>query len=166
MADIAELNDREVILALEELTETLTVDTTPDSMPMDADEAHSLLATLLKAGGRSATEISALDGPGQYAAARRFFLALADEPAAADAASAVLADPPVDTRLGTELAVPAVAVLAAAVTWLQTKIDVRIKRKEGKTEFEFRIAKDVVPADVLKGLAASIVQLWNGGSKR
>ncbi|MER5908271.1 hypothetical protein ABT150_51190 [Streptomyces mirabilis] len=98
------------------------------------------------------------DGPGQYAAARRI---LAEDPAAGAAAEPVFAEPSADTWLGVELAVPSLAAVAGAVAWLQTKVNVRIKRKDGTTEFEFRVVKEAAPAALLKELAAAVVRLWS-----
>jgi hypothetical protein len=77
-------------------------------------------------------------------------------------AEPVLADPPADTRLRAELVEPSLVAMAGLVTWLQTKVDVRVKRKEGKTEFEFRVMKEAAPAAMLKELAAAVARLWNG----
>ncbi|MFI6494527.1 hypothetical protein [Streptomyces sp. NPDC050564] len=158
----AGLDESSLILALQEVTEELTTGSEPEALPMDSDEAWALLAAVLQAGGHSGTEAGELDEAGQYAAARRVLAALAEDPATADATRAVVAEPPSDTRLGAELAVPAVAVLAGVVAWLQTKVDVRIKRKDGKTEFEFRVVKEAASAGVLKELAAAVLRLWNG----
>ncbi|MCX5327873.1 MULTISPECIES: hypothetical protein [unclassified Streptomyces] len=160
---IADLDECSLILALQEVTENLTAATGSESLPKDRDEAHDLLAALLRAGGiDDAAELAPLDEPGQYAAARRVLAELARDPATRAVAEPVLADPPADTRLGAELVVPSLATMAGLVTWLQTKVDVRIKRKDGKTEFEFRVMKEVAPAAMLKGLAAAVARLWNG----
>lgn len=98
------------------------------------------------------------DGPGQYAAARRI---LAEDPATGAAAEPVFAEPSADTWLGVELAVPSLAAVAGAVAWLPTKVNVRIKRKDGKTEFEFRVVKEAAPAALLKEVAAAVVRLWS-----
>ncbi|MFI6583124.1 hypothetical protein [Embleya sp. NPDC050493] len=161
-AVIAELDERSLILALQEVTEDLTADVAPEARPMDRDEAEALLAALLEAGGHNGTEAADLNGVDQYAAARRLLVLLVEDPATADVVRAVVAEPPSDTRLGTDLAVPAVVVLAGVVGWLQTKIDVRIKRKDGKSEFEFRATKAAARAGLLKELAATVVRLWNG----
>jgi hypothetical protein len=42
------------------------------------------------------------------------------------------------------------------------KVDARIRRKGGRTEFEFRVVKEVVPAARLKELVAVVVRLWSG----
>lgn len=165
-AAVAGLDERSLILALQEVTEDLTAGALPDAQPMDGDEARALLTALLQAGGHSDTEATELDEAGQYAAARRVLAALMEDPVTADTARAVMVEPPSDTRLGAELAVPAVVVLAGVVAWLQTKVDVRIQRKDGKTEFDFRVVKEAASSGVLKELAVAVLRLWNGPHQR
>ncbi|MFF4753265.1 hypothetical protein ACWD5R_26730 [Streptomyces sp. NPDC002514] len=159
---VAALDEKSLVLALQEVTEDLTADGPPHALPMDQDEAWELLIAVLRAGGYSGAELAELDRPGQYAAARRVLAELVEDPATRDAAGPVLADPPSDTRLGADLVGPALAAVAGTVAWLQTKVDVRIKRKDGKTEFEFRVVKESAPAGLLKELAAVVMRLWNG----
>ncbi|MET8248677.1 hypothetical protein ABZV31_32370 [Streptomyces sp. NPDC005202] len=159
---VAALDDRSLILALEEVIEDLTAEVPPETLPMDRDEARALLSALLEAGGQGGTELPELDEPDQYAAARRVFAALVQDPATRGTAGPVLAEPPTDTRLGAELAMPSLVAVAGVVAWLQTKVDVRIKRKDGRTEFEFRLAKEPASAGLLKELAAAVLRLWNG----
>ncbi|OEJ22478.1 hypothetical protein [Streptomyces subrutilus] len=159
------LDERSLILALQEVTETLTAATEPEGLPRDRDEVQGLLAAFLRAGGRDAAELGPLDEPGQYEAARRVLAELARDPVTRVVAEPVLSDPPADTRLGTELVGPSLVAMAGLVTWLQTKVDVRIKRKDGRTEFEFRVTKESAPATVLKELAATVARLWNGPSQ-
>ncbi|MFC6083690.1 hypothetical protein [Sphaerisporangium aureirubrum] len=161
-ANIAELDDRTVIRALQEVTEELAATAGLAIATKDSDEAQALLAALLEEGELSDSAPLALAMPCQYAAARRVLVALAENPATGCVTDSVLADPPSDTRLGTELAAPAIVVLAAVVVWLQTKVDIRIKRKDGKTEFEFRVAKEAASAGLLKDIVKTIVQFWTG----
>lgn len=90
-------------------------------------------------------------------AARRI---LAADPATGAAAEPVFAEPSADTWLGVEPAVPSLAAVAGVVAWLQTKVNVRIKRKDGKTEFGFRVVKEPASAALLKEVAAVVVRLW------
>ncbi|WP_378739046.1 hypothetical protein [Nocardia brasiliensis] len=159
---IAEFDRRSLVLALQEITEELTADVPAVALPLDQDEAFELLAALLRAGGYTGTELTPLDETSQYAAATRVLTAVARDAATRKIAEPILADPPTDTRLGAELAVPALAVAAGVVGWLQTKVDLRIKRKDGKTEFEFRVTKDAASASVLNQLATAVLRMWNG----
>ncbi|MEU2925804.1 hypothetical protein ABZ636_12265 [Streptomyces sp. NPDC007251] len=156
-----ELTDRQVILILQEMTEELTAGAAVDTMPLDPEEALLLLDALR--GTRPEAQPDAPpavpEGAAACAAARRLLAVLADEPAWADLATELLADPPDDSRLGGELAVPGVVVLAGTVAWLQTKVDIRFKRGGGKTEFEFRLGKEAADGSTLRELAAVIARL-------
>lgn len=163
--DLSELSDRSVLLALQELTEEFTADATPDTMPLDQDEAALLLSTLLRAAGQDGSAVVIPDSPAAYDAARRLLAAFAAEPATAAVAAAVLAEPPTDSRLSGEIAVPGLVVMAAVVTWLQTQVSVHIKRRNDKTEFEFRVAKEAASASTLKELASTVTR-WLGGPPR
>ncbi|MBO8196156.1 hypothetical protein ITI46_31610 [Streptomyces oryzae] len=159
----AELTDREVILILQELTEELTAGAAADAMPLDQEEAVLLLDALLgtrpEAGAKAAT---VPEGAAACAAARRLLAVLAEEPACADLAAELLNDPPDDSRLGGELAVSGVVVLAATAAWLQTKIDIHFKRGGGQTEFEFRLGKEAADGSTLRELAAAVARLLGG----
>ncbi|MEU1411772.1 hypothetical protein AB0D09_10415 [Streptomyces sp. NPDC049097] len=156
------LDERSLVLALQEVIEELAAEAPPEALPMDRDEARALLTALLESGGYGSTELPQLDESGEYAAARRVLAELAEDPATRAAAEPVLAEPPVDTRLSAEIAVTSLVTVAGVVAWLQTKVDVRIKRKEGKTEFEFRVVKEPASAGLLKDLAAAVLRLWSG----
>ncbi|MGW7527935.1 hypothetical protein [Streptomyces sp. NPDC054783] len=157
----AELTDREVVLVLQELTEELTAGAAADAMPMDQEEAVLLLDAVRRARPEAeADAVPALpEGAAACAAARRLLAVLAEEPTCADFAAELLAEPPNDSRLGGELAVPGVVVLAGTVAWLQTKVDIRFKRGGGKTEFEFRLGKEAADGSTLRELAAVIARL-------
>ncbi|MEU8976599.1 hypothetical protein AB0D11_46980 [Streptomyces monashensis] len=156
-----DLTDREVVLVLQELTEELTTGAAADEMPLDQEEALLLLDALRS--GRPDSESQAApalpEGAAACAAARRLLAVLAEEPAGADFAAELLADPPNDSRLGGELALPGVVVLAGTVAWLQTKVDIRFKRSGGKTEFEFRLGKEAADGSTLRELAATVARL-------
>ncbi|WP_369259199.1 CHAT domain-containing protein [Streptomyces sp. R35] len=59
---------------------------------------------------------------------------LVSDPDTADTVGSILDDPPVDNRMVTDSLIVSAAVLAAIVAWLQTKIDLKVHRKNGKTE--------------------------------
>lgn len=165
--DLSGLSDRTVLLALQELTEELSADAAVDSMPLDQDEAALLVGKLLHDGGQHGDSATVLpDQVAAYAAARRVLAMLASEPATADVSAAVLRDPPTDSRLSAEIAGPGIVVLAALVTWLQTKVVIHIKRVNGKTEFEFRVAKEAATSATLKELASTIARLLGGAPRQ
>ncbi|GGJ59283.1 hypothetical protein [Streptomyces brasiliensis] len=159
---VANLPDRSVLLSLQEIAEDIgTTDTT--RTPLDADEAESLLSALLRVGEQSPVTISGLPEQRMLTVARRLLTHIAEDPDTAATAGAVLADPPADEHMSVETAVTATVVLGALVGWLQTKVDIRIKRKEGKAEFEFRLTKTTSSAVLLRELSAVIARLLGGG---
>ncbi|GGQ68287.1 hypothetical protein [Kitasatospora griseola] len=83
--------------------------------------------------------------------------ALAEEPACADTAADLLAGPPTESRLGGDLA------LAVVVAWLQTKVDIRFQRIDGRIEFEFRLLKQATDGTTLRTLATAITRLLGPG---
>ncbi len=63
------------------------------------------------------------------------------------------------TAYGSDLVVPGIVVVAATVTWLQTKVDIHFKRVEGKTNFEFRVVKEAANGSTLRELASMVSKL-------
>ncbi|MFD5565657.1 hypothetical protein [Kitasatospora griseola] len=53
---------------------------------------------------------------------------LTEEPACVETAADLLTDPPTESRLGGDLALAGVVVLAAVVAWLQTEADIRFPK--------------------------------------
>lgn len=153
------LSDRSVLLSLQELTEDLS--TAQDYTPADADEARALLAALLTAAGRSPTALP--EAPDERAA-RSLLTELATDPDTSAQTTAILADPPADEQLGIEAAAPGLVVTAAVVTWLQTKITIRVKHRDGGWEFDFHLHKQPVPTSVLRRLADTVTRVLGSPS--
>ncbi|WP_329246411.1 hypothetical protein OG417_51620 [Actinoallomurus sp. NBC_01490] len=153
-----DLSDESVLLSLQELIEDLG--STETYMPHSGDEAYALVETLLTRGGRPPARPG--DG-GQWApAARRLLAHLSADDDTAPRMRAILADPPTSDRLGAEIAATDLVVLAAIVTWLQTKIDVKVKHKDGGWEFDFQLTKKPVPVSVLRRLAGTVSRVLGG----
>ncbi|WP_329375411.1 hypothetical protein [Streptomyces sp. NBC_01483] len=74
----------------------------------------------------------------------------------------VLADPPKDTQLSVDVVVTGAVVLAALVTWLQTKVDLRIRRRNGSTDFDFRLTKEAAETGTLRKLTSMLAELLTG----
>ncbi|TYB45371.1 hypothetical protein [Actinomadura chibensis] len=151
------LADETVLLALQEITEDLARTAAGDA-PLDAGEAEALVGALLGEGGGVPRVVPRDD----LALPRRLLDHLAADPDTGAATAAVLADPPADDRLGVETALAGTVALAALVGWLQTKVEVRIKRRDGKTEFEFRLSKAAAPPALIRELAATVSRLLSG----
>ncbi|MFE9611481.1 hypothetical protein [Streptomyces sp. NPDC006012] len=58
--------------------------------------------------------------------------------------------------MSVEAALAATAVLALLITWLQTKVVLRIRRKGGKTEVDFTIDKQATDGRTLREIATAL----------
>jgi hypothetical protein len=156
------LTDRSVQLSLQEIAEDLG-GSDPIQTPLDASEAQTLIEALLRAGGQSPQAVAAaLEGVHDHAAARRLLAELSHDAETAQLTAAVLADPPADEQMSVEHAVVSAVLLGALVSWLQTKIDIEIKRTEGKSEFRFRVTKQATSASLLRDLARLVSRILSG----
>lgn len=159
---LADLSDRSVALILQEVTESLA-DTDSSKFPQDVEEAHALIVALLTETQLLAQHaVSFTLFPDERSAARQLLAHFANDPATAEQTRIILADPPADEQLSVELAASAAVLLGALVGWLQTKIDIKIDRKEGRTDFSFRITKSAAAPDTLGRVARTVQQIASG----
>lgn len=157
------LSDRSVILSLQELAEDI-IDPDPTRTPSDPDEAQALVNALLAADATSTStpQIVAMPETECLQVARQLLAHLVQDPDTAIPAKKILLDPPAAEQMSVETAVNAAAVLGALIAWLQTKVDIKITRKQGKSEFEFRLTKNPTSTSILRDLAAVVARLFNG----
>lgn len=169
------LTVRSAILSLQELTEELAT-SDPVQTALNADEARHLLAALSAAArtdsglaARAAAGDQSLDLTAPNLAApdtvRRVLAHLATDPDIAEAVRTILSDPPTDDQMAVEAAVTSVVVLAALVSWLQTKISIKVSRKDGKTDFSFELGKAAAPPGLLRDLVATLARMLSGSPK-
>ncbi|MER6134485.1 hypothetical protein [Streptomyces sp. NPDC001815] len=160
---VAQLPTRSVLLALQEIAEDIGTNGT-DSTPMDPDEAEALLSALAHAAGeRPPARLSEQSDAQVLASGRLLLVYIAEDPDTAEQAEAVLSDPPSDEQMSVESAAAAVVVLGGLIAWLQTKVDIKIKRTGGKTDFDFRLTKSAASPGVLRDVVAIITRLFGGG---
>ena len=150
------MTDQSVLLSLQEMTEDLGAEQA--YRPTGGEEASALIEAVLLAGGRPALLL-----PDEWqSAAWRLLDHLSTDPDTAQGAATVLADPPQGDQLGIETAATDLVVLAALVPWLQTKISIREKRKDGAWEFDFLVQKQAAPPEVITRLAATLTKILGG----
>jgi hypothetical protein len=147
------LSDRGVVLTLQELAAGLSMG------PIRSEQdARAAVGELLRVAG--VTELdpeSLLDDEAEAGEAARRALAMAvEDPELGPAAAALVADPPADDQLTVELLIGGAAVLAVLLGWLQTRVDLRISRKDGKTEFSFRLGKAAASPELLQSVAGTV----------
>jgi hypothetical protein len=156
------LDDRSVLLVLQEISARLGEGLVADEGTVRTeDEARLLLAELLReydVRDVDPSEIAANETDAQ-AMARRTLGLFTEDPSTAPVARAVVEDPPEDEQLVIETAILAAVVLAALVTWLQTKVHFSVKRADGKTSIEFSLDKDATDSATVKSIAESVAKL-------
>lgn len=137
---IARLSDHQRERLLQEVLERLL-----DSgieLPVDDEEsARELLAAFLSQEGGAVHSDDVLRPSVPLETYVRDVLALlADDEETAGVVSEAVDELPEETQMFVD-PITAAVVLGALVAFLQTKVDFKISRKDGKTEFEFAVAK-------------------------
>jgi hypothetical protein len=95
-------------------------------------------------------------------AARQVLQVLWTDPRTQTVVEDALAQPPSDTQKSVELAMAGAVVLGALITWLQTVVEIKIARKEGKLDFEFKLKKESTDKSTLSEVAKTVASLVTG----
>lgn len=145
--EVANLSDEEVLAVLQELTAAMR-----DELPAEEQDSVDSEATarqvlaLLTESGEEESPPEPID-PGiesewAMTSARQVLAAALEDPEAAKAARRLTAEPPQNEQMivlgGLEVAI----VLGALVTLLQTKVHVKVERKDGQTDVSFEVKKN------------------------
>ncbi|SOD86637.1 hypothetical protein [Streptomyces sp. Ag109_G2-15] len=156
-----DLTDQSVVRSLQEFTEDLAGDG-----PRDVDDYETAVAALdalLAHVSDQGVEELLRTQEQALATGRNLLDGLARDPATADAVGAILETPPEDNRLVTDSLYVSVAVVAAALTWLQTKFDLQVRRKNGRTDVELRVEKQPASDSLLKQVATALWSMLTKG---
>lgn len=151
------LNDSTVIRVLQEFSEDFGKPVVDDQ-----DTALEVVDSLLSRAGDDGIGWVLASESNAIAAGRFLIEGLAEEPATAVIVAAILDDPPHDNRLILDSVVASAAVLGAVITWLQTRVDLTVRRKDGKTEVEFKVQKRQASDSLLKALADTLRSMLSG----
>ncbi|HEY0468591.1 MAG TPA: hypothetical protein VGC79_30560 [Polyangiaceae bacterium] len=151
------LDDRTVLRILSEATMELRegLPEAERSRAATEDEARAALVTLLDLGGQT-SRIDAVNAVATPGAARALLSQLLADPATRAIVAPVVSDPPEDTQKSIELATSGAIVLGALIAWLQTSFELVVQRKDGKTDFSFRMRKKDTSADLLSATAKAV----------
>ncbi|BCY08917.1 hypothetical protein [Actinoplanes sp. L3-i22] len=159
---MGELDERSILLVLQEMGAQMREDLpVGEETVRTEDEARLLLAQLVREHGGRDIDPAAIAGnePDAEVLAQRSLGLFAADPATAPLAQALVQDPPQDEQLVVETAILAAVVLGSLVTWLQTKVHIKVKRAGGKTSFEFSLDKDAADAETVKAVAQQVAKL-------
>src|SRR5262249_52967953 len=122
------------------------------------EEARQAIATLLQkteTASVSPAEVAPSDAQADLAARETLSLLLND-PETAPKVSELLERPPIDSQLSVEPAGSSAIGLGVLITWLQTKISLKVHRKDGKVDFEFNLKKDASSSALVKTVADAV----------
>lgn len=156
------LDERTVLLILSHLTQQMRPSAPTGRTVGSQDEARRAIAAFLEASGRPGAVDPASVIPAGHTtdeSARMMLLALLDDPESGPLARQLLANPPEDTQMSTELAIASAIILGALVTWLQTRVKLKINRKGGQTQFEFELSKEPTAAPTVARLAQAVASV-------
>jgi hypothetical protein len=155
------LDDRAVLRILSHLTEQLREELPEgDRRSISSeDEARQAVHVLLTEAGVNAPETILPEEAGNAALARRFLKVLLDDPEICPMVEALVINPPDDEQRSIELAIAGAVILGGLITWLQTKMNIDVHRKDGNTEFRFQLRKNSTKSSVIQDTAKQIAGL-------
>jgi hypothetical protein len=157
---IAALDDATLLRVLSEVTTTMreTVASGQTSAVSTAEEARASLEGLLDAGEIAHGPIAAtqLADP---VIARGLLLEMLRDPELAPMVADAVANPPLDRQKGFEAAYAGAVILGGLIAWLQTKIEIRVAREGGKTEFLIHMKKGATSDEIIKQTAKEVAGL-------
>lgn len=159
--DVAELDDQAVLRVLSHLTLELRESIDPVSLgavQSEAEATEALRQLITKAGFATPPTVPSGTDPG-IGTARQCLAMLLTDPETRPQASTLMRDPPDDEQRSVEVATTAAIVLGAVITWLQTKLVIDVRRKNGQTEFLFRLRKEGASEALLRETAKKVSDL-------
>ena len=165
---IDQLDDRTVLLILSYLSQDLREELSDDQATSvrSENEARQAISALLNTVGALAAPVDTAEILPDDAAAvvvgRDLLKLLLEDEQLRLRVEELIADPPAETQMSVELALAGAVVLGTLITWLQTKVDLRVSRKDGKIEFEIKLHKDATEASVIKDVVQSVKTLLLG----
>lgn len=165
--DVANLSDEEVLAVLMELTSEIR-DELPaeeqDSVDSEAT-ARQVLASLTESAGTDQSPDSGdprTESAWAMTSAHQVLAAALEDPEAAEVARRLVAEPPQNEQMivlgGLEVAI----VLGALVTLLQTKVHLKVERKDGKTDVSFEVKKNASETSLISQVIKIAGGLFGG----
>jgi hypothetical protein len=160
---IEQFDDRTVLGILSQVTADLheRLPSSEVAAIASSSDARAAIAALLKQQGASSVvpeSILAEDHPDSVVA-RHVLELLYVDPETKEAVSEVVSNPPVDSQKSVELAVAGAVILGSLIAWLQTSVEIKMQRKEGKLDFSFKLKKDATERKTLADIAGTIAKL-------
>ncbi|GAB7193422.1 hypothetical protein NUM3379_41320 [Kineococcus sp. NUM-3379] len=154
-ASVDRLDDATVLSALQELTEELRNRLPEDQRRAVATAEDARLALAAWLGGSTPQLVGdtrPLDRDAALAASRELLRAAVEDPGTADLAQDLVADPPENEQMALAGGLEVLIVVAALVTLLQTRVNVRVERKDGRSDFTVEVGKEAAESSLVEQL--------------
>ena len=133
----------------------------------DQDEVRQTIVSLLNSAGENSRQLTAdeivPEGGDNVALARRLLELLLEDEGTHEQALALVTEPPEDTKMDPVLlAITAAVLLSTLVTWLQTKIDLKVHGKVKGLNVEFEAHKPSTDPEVIKDVVHTVDTVLTG----
>ncbi|HLG64181.1 MAG TPA: hypothetical protein VKY19_19710 [Ktedonosporobacter sp.] len=164
-ASIDQMDDQTILLILSHVTQELQEDLSQEQLGAirSQDEARAAIVALLNAAGENTAQLDAAqiipEDEENPALSRGVLELLLNDEVAKPKAEELLTNPPEEEQMSVALALGGAIILGTLITWLQTKIKLKVSRKDGKTDFEFEMDKDKTDPETIKEVAKAIITL-------
>jgi hypothetical protein len=160
---IEQFDDAAVLRILSEVTGELKEQLTRSEAAAVASlaDARAVIAALLEQQNSGSVDYERLFSENQSdpKVARHLLTLLMTDADTKDVANGSVENPPTASQKSVELAIGGAVILGSLVAWLQTAIEIEILRKDGKSEFTFRMKKDATKGKTLTDIAKTIAKL-------
>ena len=162
---IDQMDDQTILLILSHVTQELQKELPQEQIGVirSSDEAREAIVALLNETGENTAQLDAEqiipEDEGNPALSRGVLELLLNDEEVRPKAEQLLANPPKEEQMSLTLALAGAVILGALITWLQTKIELEISRKNGKTEFKFGMKKDATDPEIIKEVVKAIISL-------
>ena len=133
----------------------------------DQDEVRETIVFLLNRTGENSHQLAAdeivPEGGDNAALARRLLELLLDDEGTHDQALALVTEPPEDTKMDPILlGITAAVLLGTLVTWLQTKIDLKVHGKVKGLDVDLEVHKPSTDPEVIKDVVHTVGTVLTG----
>jgi hypothetical protein len=159
--DVSKLDDAAVLRVLSIATEQLRgrLPQTAAASVTSADEAREAVSQLLEQAGVDSPQEILPDEGGHVTQARTLLQLMLQDSETRAVVEPLISQPPDDEQRSVELALAGAVILGGLVTWLQTKVEIDVERKSGKTNFRFHMKKGTAGDSLIHNLAKQVAGL-------
>ncbi|HEU5230206.1 MAG TPA: hypothetical protein VFU49_20465 [Ktedonobacteraceae bacterium] len=162
---VDQLDEQTVLLILSHVTQELQKELPKEQIAAirSQDEAREAIVALFNATGENSAQLDATEivpeDEENPALSRDVLKFLLHDEVARSTTEKLLANPPKEEQMSLTLAIAGAVILGALITWLQTRVELKVSRKNGKLDFDFAIGKDATDPEILKEVAKAIISL-------